>query len=206
VGPLAGLALLLLSSCSPTVPEKKTYTPAAASERLTGWLLVASPTMPDPRFAKTVIFVVRHNGNGAMGLVVNRPIAMSPPAKLRKRAVPGVAGPVIGRQIRVHYGGPVQPTRGFVLHSSDYAQDGTVPITKTVSMTANREILKAITTGDGPRRGFIAMGYAGWSAGQLESEIRRRDWVVVSSDAGLVFDRDARSKWRRAMDRRGVDL
>ncbi len=199
-GALAGLLMLVaVSACADAEPRGEVARPPAAAGKLTGLLLVASPKMPDSRFARTVILIVRHDNDGAMGFVVNRPIGAGPAAKLSR----GSEG---DGQIRIHYGGPVEPGKGFVIHSSDYGGGDTVAVTDAVSMTANEEILRDIADGKGPRLGFMAMGYAGWSPGQLENEIRRKDWVTVTADEKLILDMDFKSKWRRALSRRGIDL
>jgi putative transcriptional regulator len=177
-----------------------------APGKLVGRLLVAAPHMPDPSFAKTVIFMVRHNDHGAMGLIINRPIAIETAATLMERLVgkgPSIDGE---RKIRIHFGGPVRFSKGVFIHSGDYVGAGAVKVTDRVSVTKNPEILRDLANGKGPRHGFLAMGFAGWSAGQLEAEMQRKDWIVVKSDSQLVFDDDMKSKWRRAMDKLGVDL
>ena len=178
----------------------------AISINLAGKLLVAAPSMPDPRFAKAVIFVVRHDRHGAMGLVVNRVIGIGSAARLLEGAGIDVEGLDNDAKVRVHYGGPVEPRRGFVLHSNDYSGEGTLEVTDRVSITAAAQILHAMARGKGPNQGFLAVGYAGWSSGQLESEIARTDWLVVPSDDQLVFDTEFATKWRRAMSRNGIEL
>ncbi len=203
----AGLALAVLTSaCTSSAEVGSDAAVGARAKSLAGQLLVAAPGMPDSRFAKTVIFMVRHDRNGAMGLVVNRVIGVGSAARLLEGA--GLGAKDVNREtkVRVHYGGPVEPGRGFVLHTGDYAEKSTVVVTSRVSMTAAAHILRAIAEGKGPNRGFLAVGYAGWAAGQLEGEIARRDWVVVPADDGLLFDADMAGKWRRAMDRHGVEL
>ncbi len=150
--------------------------------------------------------MVRHDRGGAMGLVVNRVLGVGSAAKLLEGA--GIDAKEIDRdaKVRVHYGGPVEPRRGFVLHSGDYAEEGTLEVTDRVSLTAAAQILHAIAKGKGPNRGFLAIGYAGWSPGQLESELARKDWLVVPSDDRLVFDGHMATKWRRAMGRHGIEL
>lgn len=201
------LAVLLTAGCAPPAERPAEAAPARDSRSLKGWLLVAAPQMPDPRFVETVIFVVDHDGGGAMGLVVNRVLGREPISKLFPNI--GVAGgepDAADAPLAVHYGGPVQPTRGFVLHSDDYASEATIPVTERVSVTANSEILAAIAAGTGPKQSLFAVGYAGWGPGQLESEIRRRDWVVVPADSRIVFGPDPGSKWHRAFARRGIEL
>jgi putative transcriptional regulator len=196
-------ATLAATACAPVTPAAEGPARAVA-EGIAGRLLVAAADMPDPRFARSVIFVVRHDDNGAMGLVVNHAIGSSSVAKLLEGS--GIdAGDGDGK-VRIHYGGPVQPERGLVLHTPDFAIEGTVAITDGVSITANPRILRSIAAGKGPRQSLFALGYAGWAPGQLERELERKDWVVVPSDGKLVFDTDMGAKWRRAMARHGIDL
>ncbi len=206
----AALTLAVLThACASSAGDTDGTHAGPSATGLAGQLLVASPSMPDPRFAKTVIFMVRHDRHGAMGLVINRFIGLESAARL----LDGTGGPNTGgpdpdgdAKVRVHYGGPVEPRRGFVVHSSDYAEDDTVAVTDRVSVTAATRILHAIAKGKGPNRGFLAVGYAGWAPGQLEGEIARKDWVVVPADDRLVFDSDQAGKWRRALDRHGIEL
>jgi len=204
----AALALsVLFSACASSAKDgAEEGDISAVSNSLAGQLLVAAPSMPDPRFARTVIFLVRHDRHGAMGLVVNRVIGIGSAARLLEDAGIDVEGMDGDAKIRVHYGGPVEPRRGFVLHSGDYAEEGTLEVTNRVSITAAAPILHAIAKGKGPNRSFLAVGYAGWSSGQLESELARMDWLVVPSDDRLVFDTDTATKWRRAMGRHGIEL
>ena len=206
-GPLlAGLAAAVFLQVAGAAAKAGDSAAPSASGGLAGWLLVAAPRMPDPRFAGTVIFMLRHGADGAMGLIVNRLIAVEPAAKVLERILGEnrTGGP--GRAVRIQYGGPVEPGRGFFLHSSDYAGAGTVTVTGKVSLSSNHDVLRALAEGRGPARGFLAVGYAGWAPGQLEGELRRKDWITVFPDDGLVFDDKMRTKWRRAMDRRGADL
>ena len=205
LAPLLVLAVMS-SACADSAQDGTSAEAGRDFASLTGQLLVAAPGMPDPRFAKTVIFMVRHDRDGAMGLVVNRVLGVETAARLAEGAGVGANGAKRGRKVRVHYGGPVAPKRGYVLHSGEYADKGTLAVTDKVSMTGAAEILHAMAEGKGPDRGFLAVGYAGWGPGQLEGEIARKDWVVVPSDSGLVFDPDMASKWRRAMDRHGIEL
>jgi putative transcriptional regulator len=173
-------------------------------QSLAGRLLVASPDMGDPRFVETVIYMVRHDATGAMGLVLNRLIGTGPvSALLQEFGVEDAAGET---EIRMHYGGPVEGARGFVLHSTDYMGDGTLVVNDEVALTANLEVLRAIAGGTGPERSFFALGYAGWAAGQLESELAANAWYTVPADEKLVFDETVDDKWDRAMAKRGVDL
>jgi putative transcriptional regulator len=178
--------------------------PDAPTRGLAGRLLVATPGMNDPRFVGTVIYMVRQGDAGALGLVVNRPLAEVPLAKLLAEL--GLDATGVTGSIRVHYGGPVEQARGLVLHTTDYAGQSTVPVNDSVALTSEPEVLQAIAAGHGPRRSLFSLGYAGWAPGQLEAEIDAGAWVTVPADEALVFDADYAGKWRRAISRRGVDL
>jgi putative transcriptional regulator len=171
---------------------------------LTGQLLVATTELRDPRFAGTVIYMVRHDARGALGLVINWPVADVPLARLLERL--GLDSQGVNGEIRVHYGGPVEPTRAFVLHTADYSIADTQVVGSGIALTSQPEILRAIGTGSGPQRSLLAIGYAGWAPGQLESEIQGGAWIGVPADQALVFDENYEGKWRRAMARRTIDL
>ena len=171
---------------------------------LAGQLLVATDELRDPRFVRTVVFMVRHDAGGAMGLVVNRPLGEVPLAALLERL--GMEGKAVGGEMRVHYGGPVEATRGFVLHTSEYVTEGTQVVRDGIAITAQPEIFRAIGSGAGPRRALFALGYAGWAPGQLEAEIAGGAWITVPADEALVFDENYEKKWNRAMARRRIDL
>ena len=175
-----------------------------AAGHLTGQLLVASTNMGDPRFMRTVIYIVSHGDDGAMGLVINRALGVAPVAALLDEF--GIADIEAPGEVRVHYGGPVERGRGFVLHSSDFVGEGTVAVNGDVALSADVEILRAIAHGQGPGRSLFALGYAGWAPGQLESEIARDDWFSVPLDLNLVFDDALDTKWDRAFDKRGIEL
>jgi len=171
---------------------------------LTGQLLVAMPQMQDPRFMRTVIYMCAHSTDGAVGLVVNKLVDnASFPDLLEQLNIQ--TGPV-ENEIFVHFGGPVETGRGFVLHSSDYVQDATLVIDENVGLTATVDILKSIAEGNGPDRSLLALGYAGWGAGQLDEEIQANGWLTVAPDVPLVFDGDLDGKWERAMDKMGIDF
>ena len=170
---------------------------------LTGQLLVAMPGLSDPRFSRTVIYMCAHNVDGAMGLVLNRTIeSLTFPDLLSQLGIEGVGA---GQPIRIHFGGPVESGRGFVLHSADYVQDATMVVDDAVALTATIDILKAIAQGAGPRRKILALGYAGWGAGQLDAEIKANGWLSVPADEDLVFGGDLDGKWMRAMGKIGID-
>ncbi|MBT3332101.1 MAG: YqgE/AlgH family protein [Rhodospirillaceae bacterium] len=170
---------------------------------LTGQLLIAMPTMGDPRFERTVIYLCAHSADGAMGLVVNKQAEeIDFPELLSQLEIEteGVQNP-----IPVLVGGPVESGRGFVLHSLDYRQDSTLEVTEDVGLTATVDILRSIAEGEGPARSLLTLGYAGWSAGQLDSEIQANGWLNVSADASLLFDDDLGEKWDRAVRKVGID-
>ncbi|MSO55031.1 MAG: YqgE/AlgH family protein [Rhodospirillales bacterium] len=170
---------------------------------LTGKLLVAMPGMRDPRFAKSVIYVCAHSSDGAMGLVVNQALrTLSFPELLTQL---GLDTNGTTDRIRVHIGGPVESGRGFILHSSEYRQQGTLIVDDHFALSATVDILKAMARGDGPRRSLLALGYAGWGPGQLDGEIKANGWLHVPPDEDLVFGVDLDSKWVRAMGKLGVD-
>jgi putative transcriptional regulator len=170
---------------------------------LTGQLLIAMPAMMDPRFQRTVIFMCAHDERGAMGLVVNRLIeALTFPELLKQLGIDD--GKPSERPI--HFGGPVDMGRGFVLHSDDYNREGTVSVKPGYSVTATVDILHAIAKGEGPIDSLLALGYAGWGPGQLDDEIQKNGWLHAPADPRLVFDPDLESKWERAMAKIGVDL
>jgi putative transcriptional regulator len=160
--------------------------------------------MPDPRFARTVIYLIRHDASGAQGVVVNRPLGAIPLALLLEQMgmdTRGAAG-----SVRLHSGGPVETRRMLVLHSAEYSAEGTLPVKDGIAITWQPEILQAIAQGKGPRRVLFALGYAGWAPGQLDAEIQANGWLSVPADDDIVFASDDDSKWRRALGKLGVDL
>jgi putative transcriptional regulator len=172
---------------------------------LTGQLLVAMPQMLDPRFARSVVYVCAHSGNeGAMGLVINKLLPSVTMDELLSHLK--LEPSRLNRSRPVHFGGPVEPGRGFVLHSADYREEGTLVVGEEFAMTATLDILRAIGKGEGPRRNLFALGYAGWAPGQLDAEMQANGWLSVSADADLVFDTDFDAKWQRALAKLGIDL
>jgi len=171
---------------------------------LTGQLLVAMPQMLDERFVKTVIFMCAHTEDGAMGLVVNKILEdIDFPDLLDQLDLNPAAG---GTDIRVHFGGPVESGRGFVLHSSDYQQDATMVIDEQIALTATTDILRDIAEGDGPQSSLLALGYAGWGPGQLDSEIQANGWLSVDADPGLIFGNEPDKIWQGALAKIGIDV
>lgn len=175
-------------------------------------MLVAMPGMTDDRFARSVIYLCAHSEEGAMGIVINRPaskvkfpellVQLEVIDKDQAIRLPGKAG-----AMQVLKGGPVETGRGFVLHSNDFFIDNsTLPIDQTVSLTATVDILRAIANGAGPDRAVLALGYAGWQAGQLEAEMQHNGWLSVPADTSLIFDTELESKYQRAVAHIGIDL
>ena len=170
---------------------------------LTGQLLVAMPQMEDSRFVRSVIYLCAHTAEGAMGLVVNKLMDnISFPDLLDQLNLTGSDAP---DGIKVHFGGPVETGRGFVLHSADYVQDATLVIDDTVALTATIDILKAIATGKGPKHSLLALGYAGWGPGQLDDELQRNGWLSVPADDGLIFGTGLDERWERAIAKLGIN-
>jgi putative transcriptional regulator len=172
-------------------------------DSLTGQLLVAMPQMQDPRFARSVVYLCAHSGEaGAMGLVINKTIdALTIDELYAHLSIEPVR---LNHPRYVHFGGPVDPSRGFVLHSPDYQEEGTLGISDEFAMTATLDILRAMGKGEGPRRSILALGYAGWAPGQLDAEIHANGWLSVAADADLVFGEADDSKWQRALAKLGV--
>jgi putative transcriptional regulator len=172
---------------------------------LTGQLLIAMPQMMDPRFARSVVYICAHSEDeGAMGLVVNKLFEALTMDELftHLKLDPGA----LARARPVHFGGPVEPGRGFVLHTTDYREDASLVIGDGIAVTATLDILRAIGRGEGPRRSLLALGYAGWAPGQLDAEMQANGWLSVAADADLVFDADFEGKWQRALGKLGIDL
>jgi putative transcriptional regulator len=170
---------------------------------LAGQLIIAMPGMRDPNFEKSVIYICAHNDDGAMGLMVNRALdSLTFPAMLEQLGIDPVGA---GDKINVYFGGPVESGRGFVLHSRDYGQEATMVVDQDVALTATIDILKAIAGGEGPRQSLLALGYAGWGPGQLDTEIKSNGWLHAAADSDLVFGPDQGAKWQRAMDKIGID-
>ncbi|NVO26548.1 YqgE/AlgH family protein [Donghicola sp. C2-DW-16] len=175
------------------------------STDLTGKLLIAMPEMGDPRFERSVVFLCAHSDEGAMGLIVNKPTEdVLLGDLLEQLEIP--LGPE-GRNIQVHYGGPVEHGRGFVLHSNDYQSDtATLKVDSRFGMTATVDILQALAEGAGPVHAIMALGYAGWGPNQLEEELQDNGWLVCDADPDLVFDEEDADKWTGALHLLGIDV
>lgn len=171
---------------------------------LTGKFLISMPGLDESNFARSVIFMCSHDSEGAMGIVVNKPFDALDFSGLldqldinQDRAVP---------DLPIHEGGPVEPGRGFVLHSADYAQESSLMINDTHGMTATVDVLRAIVEERGPQHFLIALGYAGWGARQLEQEIQDNSWMISDGNDEILFNTDFHQKWPRAMAMLGVDI
>lgn len=171
---------------------------------LSGSILISMPCMGDPRFERSVILLCAHSDEGAMGLIVNKPSQeLSFAGLLEHLNIPSLDE---GCDIRVHFGGPVERGRGFVLHSDDYlSAAGTMEVSDGLAMTATLDILQDIARGAGPREALLALGYAGWGPGQLEAEIARNDWLTAQPEHDLIFDADDGAKWALALRGMGIN-
>jgi putative transcriptional regulator len=171
---------------------------------LTGQFLVATPEMGDPRFRETVILMVRHSKDGAMGLIVNRPAGDQKLARILQDL--GDSGEGVTGNLPLYLGGPVQPELGFILHTTDYRRAGIIDVNGTVAVTATKEIIRDIAAGNGPKKFMLIFGYAGWGPGQLEGELKRNSWYTTPFDLSLIFEMDRDRVWERAVERRTRDL
>ncbi len=172
---------------------------------LTGQLIMSMPSMDDIRFTRTVIYICVHNDDGAMGIVINRLIDnLNLDAVLNQLNI-GTENK-INDNIDIHFGGPVEIGRGFVLHSDDYSKQATVKLNNNISLTASIDILNDIAIGIGPKEKILTLGYAGWGAGQLEEEIKQNMWLHCPSDKELIFGDDLENKWHDALSKIGVDI
>src|SRR5256886_13706068 len=179
---------------------------------LDGQMLIAMPSMGDERFARSVIYVCAHSTEGAMGIIVNQPAAhiSFPDLLVQLDVIPAadlIQLPSGAGGVKVLKGGPVDTQRGFVLHSSDFViENSTLPIDEGVCLTATLDILKAIARGDGPKSAILALGYAGWAPGQLESEIHQNGWLHCAADSELIFGQDTEAKYEKALKKIGIDV
>lgn len=170
---------------------------------LTGKLLIAMPTAGDTPFAQSVIYLCAHTADGAMGIVLNRPLQAPSFDELLKQLDIAPIPPV--RRIRLCAGGPVDNARGFVLHTADWTSDESLHVDDGLALTASLDVLKAIAEGGGPREGILALGYAGWGPGQLDAELSNNVWLSVPADEHLVFDAEHDRKWLRALAKLHID-
>ena len=186
----------------------------SAQGYLTGQLLIAMPAMRDPRFTRSVIYMCAHNAEGAMGLVVNRLIGSISFTDLMEQLDLDPEAIAASRETDVeltepalpsiHFGGPVETGRGFVLHSSDYVVPDTLRLSEDLGLTATIDILRDIADGRGPCQRLLALGYAGWGPGQLDAELQENAWLSVDTDLSLLFDDELGDKWDHALAKIGI--
>lgn len=182
---------------------RKLPDPNDSATWLSGQILIAMPAMGDPRFAQAVIYLCDHSAKGAMGIVVNRPLENPSFEDLLRQLNIEPLPPA--RNIRLCSGGPVDNSRGFVLHSADWTGEGSLRVDDSFALTASLDILKAIAGGGGPKQGVLALGYAGWGPGQLDAEMQQNAWLSAAADPALVFDSEHETKWRRALAALRID-
>ena len=196
---LAGLAAVAaaLASAGATADQE-------VAAELVGKFLVATDGMTDPRFAGTVIYLCDHSEGGAMGLVVNRPVKRVPAADLMDGL--GLPGDGAAGEVTLHYGGPVEVDRAFVLHGSDYGRGGASDVADGVRLSSGATIFEDIAAGRGPEQRLVALGYAGWGPSQLDMEIAAGVWEVAPADLGLLFDPEADGDWERILHGGGIDI
>jgi len=190
--------------------QKKASATSARRGYLDDQFLIAMPGMKDDRFARTVIYICAHSAEGAMGLIINQAQQMLFPDLLVQLGIleeqEAIRLPASARDMVIRNGGPVDRSRGFVLHSDDYLVESSLPVSEDVCLTATVDILRAISTGRGPRQALMALGYSGWGAGQLESEIAANGWLTCPASEDLLFDADIERKYDRIMSMIGIDL
>lgn len=183
---------------------------AVTSGYLDDQFLIAMPGMRDDRFARSVIYVCAHSDEGAMGLIINQAQDLRFPDLLVQLGIlnerEAIKLPQPTRDFIVRHGGPVDRSRGFVLHSDDYMVESSMPVSDEVCLTATVDILRAISTGHGPRRALMALGYAGWGAGQLENEIAENGWLTCPATPDMLFDSDIERKYDRILASIGIDI
>jgi putative transcriptional regulator len=201
---LAAVVTALLLAAIPTRMVGAVRAVPQGRPTLAGQLLVAAPRMRDPRFTRTVIFMVDHGDKGAMGLVINRVLGSGPLKSFLKGF--GVDAQEVSGDIQLHDGGPVEKGLGFILHSSDFLGPGSRDLGNGIALTSRPEILKDIGMGKGPRHSMFVLGYAGWAPGQLEGELARKDWLIAPADADFVFGDNPDAKWDQAIERAGILL
>ena len=171
---------------------------------LAGQLLVASPRINDPRFQKTVVFVISHDGQGAFGLIVNRVTGRASLKSFLKGF--GLEAGAVGGDLVVHYGGPVETGLGFVLHTADFEDPHSRKVAASFAWSPTPAAIEAATYGTGPKRFLFTLGYSGWGPRQLEGEIERGDWLIAPADESLVFELEGDEAWDKAIERAGVRL
>jgi len=194
---------------SPPAVSPPAVSPPAADPPA-GDLLIASAELQDPRFVHAVVLLLRHDSKGAFGIVINHPLGERPLAAVLSDSDRGDGkddkDSTLAGTIRVFLGGPVQTELGFVVHSAEYRRPQTLVVTSDLAMTANPEVLRDIAAHRGPAKYLLALGYAGWGAGQLEGEIARGGWFTTPAETDLVFDAERSTVWEKALARRSREL
>ncbi len=185
------------------LPLAASSAPAPANS-LAGWLLVAAPDIDDARFSGAVIFLVHQDQDGALGIVINRPIGERSYAEILDAIGEDAKG--APGKTRIFAGGPLEQDVGLVLHGADYHDKETLKIDGNFAVTSDARILRSLAAGTGPKRSLIAFGYAGWKPGQLEDELGTNEWYLAPADTALLFDADRDSVWQRAFDRKTLRL
>ena len=175
-----------------------------AATFLSNQFLIAMPSMEDPNFSQTVTLVCEHSARGALGIVINRPLSMDMGEVFEQLGLDATQSRV-ARQPVLH-GGPVQTDRGFVLHSPGPGWESTLEVSERIHLTTSRDVLGALAAGQGPERAVVALGYAGWDAGQLEDEMAHNAWLTAPADTSLIFDVPVEERWQAACRLLGVDL
>lgn len=171
---------------------------------LTGKMLLAMPNMLDPRFFRSVIYMCAHSAEGAMGIIVNQPLQGVDFKELMEQLELPVTRQPVGDH--VHFGGPIETGRGFVLHSADYMREESLPVSEGLALTGTTDILKDIADGKGPKKHIFVLGYAGWGPGQLETEIQENTWLNMDVDSEIIFSPgDTGIKWKKALHRLGIN-
>ena len=170
---------------------------------LTGQILVSMPSMLDERFYKTVIYICAHSNEGSMGIIINKQIDYDNYPSLLEQL--GIDNSITNNKIFIRYGGPVETGRGLVLHTDDVIQRGSLKIDKGIALTSTSEIFDDISKGKGPKISILAIGYAGWEAGQLEKEIKQNSWMTLPVDSSFIFDEKVSDKWHKAYKMMGFD-
>lgn len=176
----------------------------SAPQYLTNHFLIAMPQLADPNFFHTVTYICEHNSDGALGIVINRPLEMRLGEIFTHMNIDGATAQAA--DLPVYLGGPVQQERGFVLHQPPGDWESSLRITDTIAVTTSRDVLAAIADGTGPKRALVALGYAGWGAGQLEQEMADNAWLSGPADARILFDLPDQQRWHAAAALLGVDL
>lgn len=176
---------------------------SAHNPYLAGKLLVAMPQMDDPRFHKAVIFLCAHDANGAMGLVINHTLPGLELSELLTQL--HIEGQVHGDDVPVMSGGPVETARGFILHKGQFRKVDSLEIKGDIYVTGTVEALKAVAQGQGPEEMLFILGYSGWTAGQLDAEMKQNSWLVADADPEVIFSAEPEDRWERAIKKIGID-